>query len=273
MRARSQLRFGLGLIGALAATVVAAAPAAAEDVLTLAYDITIAGVHVGSVDADARFTESGYAIALSGAVGGVSRLVSNASARMASNGNISGRRILPAYFEIEMTENDLTAEAEMHLANRRVTDLHVVPGLVPAWDRVPLTMAHLDDVVDPMSALFIVSRPGGLSGGEACNRTIRVFDSWQRFDIVMRHDTTRNVVGAREAYAGPVHICSARYVPVAGHRPDQASVAYMTGNDRLEAWLLPVPGIEVMVPYQLLIGTELGDLVVRLDKMTVRAGG
>lgn len=253
-------------------SVLAAGSAAAEDILALSYDISLAGVHVGSADVDARFTGGGYAIALSGSVGGVSRLLSNASARMAASGNISGTRVLPAYYEIEMAENGMTAEVQMNLNSRRVMDLHVVPGLVPSFDRISLTIDHLRDVLDPMSALFIATAGRDLGGAEACGRTIRVFDGWQRFDIVMRFDTTRTIIGARDAYAGPVHICSARYVPVAGHRPSQPSVAYMETNEQLEVWLMPVAGLDVMIPYQMLVGTELGDLVIELDRLALRLG-
>lgn len=249
---------------------MAAAPAAADDILTLSYRITIAGVHIGTADVDARFNQAGYAIALTGVVGGVSRAVSDASARMGAAGTIRSRQARPTYYEIEMREGDITAEAEMHLDGRNVTDLYVLPGLVPAFDRISLTIDDVRGVLDPMSAMFVPGA-GGMSGAEACNRTIPVFDGWQRFDVVLSYQTTRTVIGEREAYAGPVHVCDARYVPVAGHRPSHAPIAYLSQNDRLEAWLMPAAGVDIMVPYQLLIGTELGDLLIQLDRMAFRS--
>ena len=67
---------------------------------------------------------------------------------------------------------------------------------------------------------------------------------------------------ATGAYSGEVFVCSARYVPVAGHRPDRDSVQYMADNKRLEVWLVPVDGTPVLVPYRILIGTQMGDLVI-----------
>lgn len=265
-------RRSIHLFGGLLAFAIAAlagGPVHAEDILTLSYRITISGVYIGTVDIDARFSDAGYAIALTGAVGGVSRAVSDAGARMGAAGTIRSRQARPTYYEIEMREGDITAEAEMHLDGRNVTDLYVLPGLVPAFDRISLTIDDVRGVVDPLSAMFVPS--AGLSGQQACNRTLPVFDGWQRFDVVLSYQTTRTVIGDREAYAGPVHICNARYVPVAGHRPTHAPVAYLSQNERLEAWLMPAAGVDILIPYQLLIGTELGDLLIQIDRMAFRS--
>ncbi len=56
--------------------------------------------------------------------------------------------------------------------------------------------------------------------------------------------------------------CAARYVPVAGHRPDRESVQYMADNKRLEVWLAPVDGTDLFVPYRISIGTKIGDLII-----------
>lgn len=248
---------------------VAAAPAMAETALTPTYSITLAGIYIGSVEANARFVGGGYAIALTGAVGGVPAMFSNAEARMASRGHVRGTTVQPTYFEIAMQDGGTTAIAEIDLERGDVTDLYVVPGLVPTFDLISLTMDDVRGVLDPMSALFIATDGRSLSGAQACNRTIPVFDGWQRYDIAMRHDVTRTVIGARDAYAGPVQVCSARYVPVAGHRLSNEVVAYLAASERLEAWLMPVPAAQIMIPYQLLIGTEVGDLVVRLERISL----
>lgn len=254
---------GLVLCLALAA---AAAPARADDGdLSLSYAISIAGIPVGRADAEGRFRTSGYSIAIRGFTSGVSRLVSDATALMASNGRISGTKVIPANFSLETTENGAGAEVTMVMRGRAITDVDATPGLAPRPDRVPVTASHKRDVVDPVSAFIVaLSKDGPVGGETACNRTIRVFDGWQRFDVELTFQRTRNVQGDASTYSGQVIVCSARYVPVAGHRPSQESVQFMASNTNLEAWLMPVRGHRLMLPYQLVIGTNVGDLVIRL---------
>ena len=66
-------------------------------------------------------------------------------------------------------------------------------------------------------------------------------------------------------------VCSARYVPIAGHETDREYVGYMASNRRLEVWLAPVKGAPVMVPIHILIGTEAGDLIIRARTFKVTA--
>ncbi len=80
---------------------------------------------------------------------------------------------------------------------------------------------------------------------------------------------TRTVFGSRDGYSGQSFVCSAHYTPIAGHDLTTPAVAYMSDNDRLEASLILVDGLGILIPYQLLIGTELGDVVIRLQSMSV----
>jgi hypothetical protein len=86
-----------------------------------------------------------------------------------------------------------------------------------------------------------------------------VFDGWQRFDIRLAYRETKVV---SSGFTGDVVVCSARYVPIAGHRPSREAVTYMARNERLEIWMAPVEGTRMMVPYRILIGTQIGDLIV-----------
>jgi hypothetical protein len=51
-------------------------------------------------------------------------------------------------------------------------------------------------------------------------------------------------------------------VPIAGHRQSRESVEYMANNKRLEIWMAPIEGTNLLVPYRILIGTKIGDLIV-----------
>ena len=46
------------------------------------------------------------------------------------------------------------------------------------------------------------------------------------------------------------------------------AVQDMANNKRLEVWLVPVAGAQVLVPFRILIGTNIGDLIVYATRFT-----
>lgn len=252
------------LLAALVAAPAAASGAfAADTTLKADYLITIAGVTIGKVNVEGRFSASGYAATISGRTYGISRFVSDASAVLAGNGRIRGDRVTPATYALDTEEKGFQTHVSMAMRGGSIVDLSTAPRLLPYPDRVPVTSRHKRNVVDPVGAFMVaIDQPLAVAGPAACNRTVNVFDGWQRYDVKLSFKGSRHVVNGDGAYSGEVFICRARYVPVAGHRPTRDSVQYMADNKRLEVWLAPVDGTRVLVPYRLLVGTQMGDLVI-----------
>ncbi len=278
-RARAFLRSPIAVAAvffSVATTVALGGPATTPGMITFkaSYGISISGINIGEAVAESRFLGNTYAAAISGNTSGPSRLVSDASARLAGSGRFSGGRVLPSTYSLETMENGFATHVRMAMRAGKVTDVSAVPGLLPTKDRVPVTDRNKIGVVDPMSAFLVpLDGAGGLPNGhKACDRTVKVFDGWTRYDIALYYKATQAVDGRAEGYAGPVIVCGARYVPVAGHRAGGQSVKSMATNTRLEVWLAPVKGLPVLVPYRILIGTDLGDLIVYALRFSVDDG-
>jgi len=248
-----------------------AVPATAADV-SATYTISIAGIPVGRADANSRFEPNGYSIAVRGSTSGISRIVSDAEALLASTGRINGGDVIPANFELETTENGLSAEVRMQMRGRAIADYRAEPSLSTRNDRVPLTQAHRRNVVDPLSG-FIIALDGPITGEAACNRTVQVFDGWQRYDVRLSYRDSRTLTAsAPGGYSGAAFVCSARYVPVAGHIESHEAVRYMAGNTHLAVTVIPVEGTRLLIPYEIVIGTRVGELVIRATSLNgVRA--
>lgn len=247
--------------GALALAVLAGSgPARADTTLTASYAITIGGLTIGRAEVKARFTDKAYVTAINGSTWGVSRFVSDARALLAGSGRISGATVTPGSYNLDTSESGFETQVRMAMRGGSVVSVEAVPGLIEAADRVPLTARHKNNVFDPVGAFLVaLDRPGPADGNRVCNRTVKVFDGWQRFDIRLSYRETKPVSGA---FDGDAIVCAARYVPVAGHRPSRESVEYMANNRRLEVWMVPVEGTNLLVPYRIVIGTQIGDLVV-----------
>jgi hypothetical protein len=266
-------RLLLAIFAALPLAGAGLAAPGAETTLKANYLITIAGITIGRVDADSRFSPTGYATTISGSTYGISRFVSDAHAVLAGNGRINGTRVAPAAYNLETNEKGFETHVSMAMRGGSIVDLVAAPRLVAAPDRVPVTPVHKRNVVDPVGA-FVVSVPHGgpNAGPAACDRTVKVFDGWQRYDVQLTYKESRTVEGSGPgSYSGQVFVCTARYIPVAGHRPARESVKFMADNKRLEVWLAPVAGTSVMVPYRIMIGTQVGDLVIIARDFAVSA--
>jgi len=256
----------LGTAGALLLAAAGAAPAASETALAAQYTIAISGITIGRVDVETRFTDTAYAAAISGSTWGISRFVSDAQAQMAGAGRISGGRIVPGSYNLDTSESGFDTRVRMALRSSGVANVDAWPALMEAADRVPLTPKHKNGVLDPIGAFMVaLDHDGPASGPEVCNRTVKVFDGWQRFDIRLTYTGTKAMTGG---YSGDVFVCAARYVPIAGHRPSRESVEYMANNKRLEVWMAPVAGTRVMIPARILIGTQVGDLIISARAFT-----
>ena len=252
-------------LAALAAVPMATVGAqAAETTLKADYLITIAGITIGRVDAESRFTDSGYAATITGQTYGISRLVSDAHAELVGNGLVRGTQVSPATYNLDTDEKGFRTHVSMAMQGGSVVDLSTAPRLIPFPDRIPVTPAQKRNVVDPVGAFMVpVSQPRAVTGPVACDRTVRVFDGWQRYDVKLFFKDSQHVNNeGTGAYSGEVFVCGARYIPVAGHRRGRQSVQYMADNKRLEVWLVPVDGTRFLVPYRILIGTQMGDLVI-----------
>jgi Protein of unknown function (DUF3108) len=257
---RSKRQAG-SVVLAAAFVVLAASPGTAATTFEATYAISIAGLTIAHATAETRFTETEYDAVIEGETSGLSRIVSDARATLAGRGRISGQSLYPRAYDLETREGDFETHVRMKMHAGAITDLLVIPRLLDHPDRIPIEPSHKRDVVDPVAALLIVEERGIDDGRRVCQRTIKIFDGWQRYDIRLSFKETRVVSGSLGAYSGRVVVCRARYVPVSGHRMSLKATREMADNERLEVWYAPVAAA-LLVPYRILIGTTYGDLVV-----------
>jgi len=262
--------FALGAVLA-----VTPAEAAKGDVtrLEVTYAIVIKGLTIGRAKAEMRFADNNYVSAVDGAVTGLARLFSDATAKLAGSGHIQGSRIVPDSFDSITVEGKYESRVRMAMRGGAITELTAEPPSRDAPDRIPVTPSHKRNIVDPLSAFLVaLGKPGKPTGPEACNRTIKVFDGWSRYDIQLTYKDTKQVGKPDKPgddYNGDVFVCAARYVPVSGHRQNAKSVKDMEDNKNLEAWLAPIGETGMLVPYKFIIGTSAGDLTLRSTRFVV----
>jgi hypothetical protein len=240
---------------------------AAAETIKAHYALSLMGVSIGSAFATGTLDRN-YRIDISMRTTGLANLVNNTKGAATASGGLSAGGPSPTAYANTTSNEDEVRTVRMSLAGNAVRAVEVKPEPWDAEQRIPVTDGAKRRVVDPVSAL-IMSVPQGqeLTGPAACNRTISVFDGITRFDIALTYsgEQTANTRG----YAGPVAVCSARYTPIAGHRPDSKSTRYMAENRDINVWLAPLPESHVVVPIHIDMRTGAGDLVIDASEFQI----
>lgn len=131
----------------------------------------------------------------------------------------------------------------------------------PNPKNIPVTKEQLRGVLDPMTGAFLRLRPNLPQADlKVCDEAIPVFDGKLRFDIVLEPKQQAQVKGdAPGGYSGPAAICGVKFVPISGFRPGDRAVNYMsTHSDAIEAWLVPLLGTVLYLPYRISVPTAFG---------------
>ena len=75
----------------------------------------------------------------------------------------------------------------------------------------------------------------------------------------------------KEAYAGPVVVGGATFVPIAGHRQSNPILKLFSGRT-IETTLAPVEATAFMLPYRIVVESMLANLVVQATEFKLPLG-
>jgi len=244
------------------------ATAANADVLHAIYSVSLIGLPIGVAKVTANVTPTSYVVDATAKLSGLATLISNSHGASVGKGAIVSGHIAPASFATIATSYNVTRTIRMALAGNTVTGIDIQPPFDDRPDRVPLSEKDKRGVVDPVGA-FIIPAPAGSppTSPAACNRTIPVFDGYTRFDVALTYVGQRKV--SAKGYSGPVAICAARYVPIAGHRRDRPATKFMEENKDIEVWLAPVGDAKVLMPFRISLRTMVGTAVAEASEFSV----
>jgi hypothetical protein len=258
-----------GLAAGLAALALTGMPVQAENVKAR-YSVSLIGLPLGTAGLTARIDAGQYRVEANARLSGIASMVSNSRGAAVSTGGISSAKPTPSTYATTSSSSTMTRTVRMALNSGNVRAVDISPPLQEHPERVPVTEGHKRSVIDPLSAL-VMPVPGKepLVGPAACNRTIPVYDGYTRFDVALSYSATREVSAA--GYSGPAVVCSARYVPVSGHRADRKVTQFMADNRDMEVWLVPLQSARVMLPFRISVATMVGRTVIEAEEFSVTA--
>jgi hypothetical protein len=249
---------------ALAAALAATSPAAADGRLEARYTVTYTGIALGQGALVVEISDEGYSAAGSAMVAGILKILNPAKGTASAQGQFANGKVVPINYSGTTENKDRAEEVRLAGAAGAMRDILILPARrEDEKDRVPITDAHRVGAVDPLSAAIMpVPGSGDLTGADACNRTIPIYDGRSRYDLVMSFERSEAVKEVK-GYAGPAAMCRVAYRPVAGHRANRKQVQELSENREIFAWLAPVAGTRVLLPVRVSFGSKIGTFIVQ----------
>jgi hypothetical protein len=230
----------------------------AQGKLDARYVATLAGIPIGKGAWVVDIADDHYTAAASGMTTGLLSVFASGQGSGASRGNVSGGQPTASSYAATIVTERKRDEVRMLLAGGNVRNFAVEPPVPPDPERIPLTDAHRRGVTDPMTgSLYRVAGNGDPLSPNSCPRSISIFDGRMRYDLRLAFKRMEQV-RAERGYEGPALVCSVQFAPIAGFIPDRAAIRYLVSQQEIEAWLVPLAGTRVLVPFRLSVPTPLG---------------
>jgi hypothetical protein len=258
--------------GSALALVIAALSdhAQAQGKLDASYTIFFARIRVGDITATVVLGDSEYAISARGHAGGVMKLLVDGEGSFTTRGTIKGNHPAPTSFTSKIVSDAGTSDVTMVLDEGSVKEVAATPP-PPGWDRVPVTQANRQRIVDPLTAMLFSAAPGGEGlSQDACRHALPIFDGNHRYDLKLAFKRMDSVT-AEKGYAGPVVVCWVNYEPIAGHRPSTPIVKYLSEGREIEIALAPVAGTRLLAPFRVSVVSMLANLVIDANRFEATA--
>jgi len=254
------LRNTLAAAGALA--VVLPAAAQAQGKLEAHYKVTLAGIPIGKGDWTVDIGETHYNASVNGTTTGLMRVLTEGEGSTVASGTIGAGRVQSSTYVATIKSRKNKDEVRVTLDKGSVKDSSTDPPIDHDRERVPVTEADLQNVLDPMTASLLATPGNGNPvSAEACQRTLPIFDGRLRYDLELAFKRMETVK-AEKGYAGPVVVCAVIFKPIAGYIGTRATIRYLTKIRDLELWLAPVAGTRVLVPFRAQGPTPIGEAVM-----------
>lgn len=236
-------------------------PALAE-AWTINWKASVAGITIGTMQSNLTLNEKSYSINGSVRTAGLAAAFAKFKGTVAvKGGRRSDGRIVPTSYFADQTRKSEREQISMRYKSGNVVGVSYEPEKVRSPSRLPITPKSLEGARDPASGLFL-TMPMNMKNdlAEVCGRDVRLFDGNEVYDL--RLSLVEIGGPAPSGITGPTVTCSARYVPVAGHNPDDRSIKRLQNNKSMRITFARLGDTNAFVASRLSFRTGFGNLVV-----------
>jgi hypothetical protein len=236
----------------------------AQGKLEARYEVTLAGLQIGTGSWTIDISDTHYLAAASGATTGLMRAFTGGQGTSAARGTVNGNGLpLSSIYAATVTTRDKSDEVRLTINHGDVKDTRLEPPRDDDPERIPITPLHERGVLDPMTASLLRAAPSGdMMAPETCQRTLAIFDGRLRYDLKLAYKRIEQVKTGK-GYAGPALVCSVNFTPIAGYIPSRYAIKYIAKLKDMEVWFAPISGTRVLVPIRAEGPSPVGSVVLK----------
>lgn len=232
------------------------------------YSLRFNGIEVGSLKAKANTTKKSYsffASADASALFGVFKWSGSSSVY----GIIKQGIPTPVAYRLNWRINEKPPRiANVTFRGLVAKEITITPQPSAKPDTVPLKPAHIVGVLDPLSAILMLTKA---NSRPPCDRRVSIFDGMQRFDIVL---TPKYITHLPPSSAGQRsetgYVCRIMYKPVAGHQDNNDTKEYASKLN-MEVVLRRIPGSKMLILHAIRIPTLLGIASMVTERININS--
>jgi len=263
----------------LGGAVLLSAPLMAEPVhaqgrLTAAYEVSLGGLVIGKGNWTVAITEDAYSATVNGKTTGLLASIGGGSGTATATGRMAAGQFVPSNYVTSILYGKKNETIRILLANGNIKDSSITPEQPVNPDRIPVTEAHRQGVLDPMTgSLLRVAGTGNPVGPEACRSKVSIFDGRMRYDLRLEYRRMENITAEKgyKGYQGPAVVCTVFFTPVSGYVPDRFAIRYLAERRDMEITFAPIAGTRVLAPFRIKIPTPIGAGMVEAKEFTTAA--
>jgi hypothetical protein len=222
------------------------------------YGINFNGFNIGEFKLAATLANSEYTVDAQARISLLAGILFEWQGNTSSSGRVMSRGPLPYSYSFGYRTSEKSEKIDVKFSNNVVREIAVNPPQKPSSSRIPVTRKHMQNVVDPLSAVIMLTNIGaGKSGPEVCSRRLPIFDGKARYDLQLSYKGSKAITAAN-GYKGPAYICKVKFIPIAGHKPGDDDSKFAAANEGMEIWMMPVAKAGLYVPYYIYVPTQVG---------------
>ncbi|WP_088346570.1 MULTISPECIES: DUF3108 domain-containing protein [Rhodomicrobium] len=277
MDARRVGRRSISFTAAIAALMLVATSASGGEVaaksgarkVTAEYSIGFNGMGIGTFKLWSDLNNTEYSLKGRATISVLAGILFEWRGDTASSGQVMAKLPRPYAYSFGYRTSDRGENINIRFANNIVEEIAVTPPQRQAPGRVPIMRKHMQNVVDPLSALVMLTNIGSNhTGSEVCSRRIPIFDGKARYDLKLTYKATKPVT-TPYGYTGPAYVCKVKFLPIAGHRRGDDENDFAAKNEGMELWMVPLAQADLYVPYYIYVPTPVGSATLTSSSIEV----
>lgn len=236
--------------------------------INVAYELKLAGLRFAKIQLLSEINGENYNVRLNARNSSVGRLI-KFGGTTTSSGEMSGDRPLADTYTLNYQIRGRGRNISVNFDGVDVESVDVQPP-ANTHGREPVLPEHQVDVFDPIGAFMLPMSNPNAGGEEACTRTRPVFDGRHRYELKMGYIRSFTQPSTeRPGETVPIHVCSLKYQPIAGHRIKDEDMFDWANHDGVEFWVMPVYSAGVFLPVHGIFPTPFGNAVFQVTSLNI----